>query len=483
MKKNITIEKSEINKILGIGKSIPLGLGEMAIELSVTFDPEAILTDRLSDFVRKMSDTLAELGAEVADYNNSLNSNGKVRARTTIFTSGFSGENLVVKKVETLHNNPIVGLFDMPCPIKINSSNQEILDSIVGILAADVFHIAIFVEPTSWTLCSMNGAFVKYGYDEDFKKGVAEGLIPKLTAQVIPPELMRDIEFEDDSFDSSESKYSSIIEDFRKTSDLLRDNELIMSHTSVDTIPYKNKFHERIVKSYLDQRSGMSYGFLVRQIPTVVEPAIASNELEPDTNQTAVRIGGQRFIVNIPDIWLISTRSGCNKSALDTSTDLVLMGLVDGKLVIKLPKGDNAAKSTKPSYDTLTIFAHAVGNALISSVLLTINGKNQFSDALNDNGLSLFHWHGYPTQDQLGDSYVFHGQDNPSVSCSTFQSAIYALNGKLDALSAGIEENIIFEGDVHIEPHHGTNISSTSSLSEITKLVEELIGQKQLATN
>jgi hypothetical protein len=48
------------------------------------------------------------------------------------------------------------------------------------------------------------------------------------------------------------------------------------------------------------------------------------------------------------------------------------------------------------------------------------------------------------------------------VSCSTHQAAIYALTGKLGALRESLDCRVEFEGDVHNELHHGTNITGAS---------------------
>ena len=68
----------------------------------------------------------------------------------------------------------------------------------------------------------------------------------------------------------------------------------------------------------------------------------------------------------------------------------------------------------------------------------------------------------------LPRGYFFYGQSNPPVSCSTHQSGIYALTGKISALQQSLEEDVEFIGDVHVEPYHGINITGAS--------LEELAG-------
>ena len=88
---------------------------------------------------------------------------------------------------------------------------------------------------------------------------------------------------------------------------------------------------------------------------------------------------------------------------------------------------------------------------------------------------------------------MLHGETNPPVSCSTPQSAAFALVGKLAALGHAMETGPAqngamtngttqngtngatyppYLGDVHVEPHHGTNLSGVMSLAEAARWAE-----------
>jgi len=54
---------------------------------------------------------------------------------------------------------------------------------------------------------------------------------------------------------------------------------------------------------------------------------------------------------------------------------------------------------------------------------------------------------------------VVYGRNNPHVSCSSPQSAVYAFDGKINSVFDELSELEKFVGDIHIEPHHGINIS------------------------
>jgi hypothetical protein len=83
-------------------------------------------------------------------------------------------------------------------------------------------------------------------------------------------------------------------------------------------------------------------------------------------------------------------------------------------------------------------------------------------------------WHGYVPENKLPNNYFLHGTNNLPVACSTPQSSIYALAGKLHAFQSSIFEQNIYRGDVHIEPHHGTNVTGCMTLTETAKWVAQL---------
>jgi hypothetical protein len=144
---------------------------------------------------------------------------------------------------------------------------------------------------------------------------------------------------------------------------------------------------------------------------------------------------------------------------MNPDLDILKMGLVGGKLVLEQPRGKGWDKTSRPSFDTRVILAHAIGNAIVASILKRINPESFFVSALEKNGLAIAHWHGYINPEYVPAGWIVHGIDNPHVSCSSPHSAIYAIDGKLKAFSVAIKEGTEYLGDIHIEPHHGTNIN------------------------
>jgi hypothetical protein len=244
----------------------------------------------------------------------------------------------------------------------------------------------------------------------------------------------------------------------------------MLFHTSLDSLEFRNRYYQKIAAAYLDHRSGMSYGFLARQLPADIAPAapLAGNGLPEDApggHSVVVTIAGRSYRVDVPDVWVLTTRSGCDKSNVDVDRDIVLMGLVKGNVVFETPEGTDMRVDCRPSYDTLTILAHAAGNAIVACLLARIQPGAPFAAMMREGGAALAHWHGLINRDILPPGYFLHGSANPPVSCSTFQSAVYALTGKLGALEQSLQDGVPFRGDVHVEPFHGTNITGESLVS------------------
>jgi len=167
----------------------------------------------------------------------------------------------------------------------------------------------------------------------------------------------------------------------------------------------------------------------------------------------------------------LSTRSGCAKSSLDARRDITRIGLVDGRMYFQTPIGVRVEDDCKPSYDTGVMLAHALGNAILASVLGRLSGgAAPFYKRLTTSGVGIAHWHDYLAQDELAAGYFLYGERNLPVACSTPQSASFALSGKLDLLRRVASHATTYRGDVHVEPHHGVNMTSDT----LTNLAEWL---------
>jgi hypothetical protein len=487
------INASAIMQLLGIKRAVPLSAETMAKKLRVTFFPPHSLTFRLEGFVRRLDEALRESGVEVLAFEDALQDHANTESRrkekgeypgqerrrlqegvVVIAAGELETGNLPVDYVSSLRSTTVVEIIDAPCPGNAHTDMQEKLNSIVRTLTWNLAQVLIFVEDDAWTICTMNGAIIPCRDWTTFRRDVQVTLVPKLAAPVVPPHAS-DYDFDDHGLDLTSSLYADYAQDFKQSGPLWGKTGLMLFHTSLESLQFRSPFYKRVAAAYLDRRSGMSYGFLARQVATPVTPALKEQEADAllggcEWRQrgyawianrffVATHLKTGSFLVEVPDVSVLSTRSGCDKSRIDAERDLMLMTLSRGRIGFKTPKSSNGRIDYRPSYDTLTILAHALGNALIAGVQLCIDAHSTFARTLQKSGLALAHWHGTIKPHILPPRYSFHGDQNPPVSCSTHQAAIYALAGKLRAFRTCVEQGVTYEGDVHVEPHHGINVT------------------------
>jgi len=466
-----SISSGSLHNLLGIPLDTPLSIEGMCGRLKPVFYPAPALSARLEQFCSLLVAAMQSLGIAVCSDEDALGADGRFAPGQVILAPGyFPDELLAINRVTTLYNNIIVGIYDEPAPLTRESSPQQRLDSIVGRLARDMVHILIFVTDQSWTICTMNGGVVTFNTPHPLREDVRDTLVPKLTAQVVPPRA-EDLDIMQGELNTGTAEFEAVAADFMQCSALWSSNASLLTHTSTIGLDYRSTFYQRIVARYLDQRSGMSYGFFASQRPVAVQPA----RLSAGAGLIPVCLQGGEYFVTVPQISVITTRSGCRKNHLDPQSDLVEIGLVfregKGRAWLKTPAGSSPEVVAKPSFDTLTILAHALGNALVASILMTLNPESGFPSHLARFGASMTHWHDYPSSFQLPEGYFLHGESNPPVACSTPQSAAYSLLGKIAALEVALEQGTAYRGDVHVEPNHGTNIVGILSLAETAMLL------------
>ena len=477
-----SISYDSLHHLLGIPLDTPLEIDEMCKRLKPVIYPAPELSARLERFCRALAATMHELGIAVLSEEEASGDNGRFAPGTVILAPGYFPDSmLAINKVTTLYNNIIVGIYDEPAPLTPDSLPQERLDAIVGRLARDMVHVLVFVTDHSWTICTMNGGVVAFSTPLPSREDVRNTLVPKLTAQVVPPRA-EELDIEHGALQTGTAEFKAVAEDFLQCSDLWSSNACLLTHTSTERLEYRNDFYKRIVARYLDQRSGMSYGFFARQLPVAVHPALFLEESnstpeygEKILNTIRIRVQGRIMLVAVPEVRILTTRSGCRKNHLDVKNDLVEIGLIQhngrGRAYLKTPTGYSPEIVAKPSFDTLTILAHALGNALTASILMRLRPKARFPHHLARFGATMTHWHDYPDTELLPKGYHLHGAENPPVACSTPQSAAYSLLGKIAALEMALEQGTTYRGDVHVEPCHGTNIVGMLSLAETAGLM------------
>jgi len=347
----------------------------------------------------------------------------------------------------------------------------------LNLFASLMTNLAITVSEDDWTLYSFNGSYPTFSIRENFDFNVLHNFIPKIGAPVMPPKL-DDFAIRKGSFAVNDQFYAPYIKDLIEGGLLLGKTNLYPKRKSVSDLNFRNNFYKWVGSIYLDGRNGMSYGFIVRQLPVELSQIIPAQEFEDyfenkekgeeeiieKKGKIFLRFDmfGQEFFIKVPDVWVLSSKSGADKSHLNRQTDIIKMGLVDGRMIIETPSGVDVEGDYKPSFDTRVILAHAVTNAILGSIFAYFKPHWEFSEKLRENGMALAHWHGYMNSRLIPKGWEMYGYDNPPVSCSSPQSALYAFRGKIEAGLHCLADNKEYKGDIHIEPHHGVNISYPS---------------------
>jgi hypothetical protein len=477
---------SALSRILGLSRATPLTPVAMAKSLRVAFFP-ADVSCKLSEFLDNLRKVLLRCGVEVLTYEQALaeGDSGRVGEGIVLFAPGEGKEgNLAIDHVSSLSRNTVVGILDGTSPAIGESHFQKRVNALVSALVWHMVHVVIYVDENSWTTCNMNGGIETFSL-EQLEDRVLYSLIPKLAAPVVPPQ-KGDFDVQPNAFELNAPEYYASVCDLVNGADVWGKTGLLASQTKMNELIYRNKRYMRIAAAYLSWRTGMSYGFVARQLPTIVPLAIQLQEAHPMLRRleweekdyieldgglvVAPKLDNTRFLVRIPEVSALCTRSGCEKTRLNPPTDLVKLTLSGGRVTMGTPNGLNDSDECQPSFDTITIMSHAIGNVIVASILQRLNEGSKFAFALRVNGIALAHWHGFLDESLLPAGYYSYGQANPPVSCSTPQAALFALSGKLASLQRSLEERSEYIGDVHVEPSHGTNITG-QSLVELAQLV------------
>jgi len=470
-------------------------LPDLIAGLTVSFFPAKSLNGRLAQFWPKLQNGLRKHGVKILDFEDALaqGRNRKVNQGVVLIAApDFIEGDSPTHFVSSLSANIIVGVYDKPSPLAQQTDQQARIDVVIGQMSWDIVQVVIYVEDDTWTVCNMNGAMVPCPNGDVLTDSILEILISKLGAPVIPPR-MADFQVRPQSFDPADITLSGSLSDLVECGPIWEQTGLFFYQTPLAKLKFRNDFMRRLGTAFVDHRSGMSFGFLVRQVPQIVRPALTLSEARQHAGDIdwigqdlhvvggqqylVVKVGEEMLIVEVPDVWVLCTRSGCIKTRLDPRTDVVRLGLSKGRFILETPRELEPGSDCKPSYDTGVILAHALANVVIASVLGRLNPESGFLRALQTTGLALAHWHGYLAEHELPFGCAVFGRDNLPFACATPQSAILAFQGKLSAFESEFRRTRDYHGDIHVEPHHGTNMTGNS----LAGIARWLLGTKQAA--
>ncbi len=533
------LSQDAIQEILGIKEKTCLSPREMATMMKVSFFPydTANISPEIQVFAEKLTKTFHELGVSVVPYADTLEkvpfrkiakrffniiANNFLFAVYELFRKehpyyfinfsalrnllkrwrikrGISvialGKNktwkLPIDYTSSFTQNSIITILDQPKDIDEKSEFQKHFDTAMDLFSYHMTQIVILVSKKEWILYNFNASHPVYSIDEDFKEHVLDALVPKIVAPIRPHKFTEFVVL-DEHFDVTAKDYQSQIADIVIGAKAFDATGLYPKGKKIADMPFRNGFYRWIGKIHLDNRSGMSYGFLAKQMPVEIEklvPIESAMKQYPEISSgkdyfwsggklfIVIELNGKKFCMKVPPIWVLSQKSGSDKTNVHPETDILKLGLVDGKMYLQMPRGMKLTKDYRPSFDTKVILAHAVGNAISASILEHVKPASGYAKQAKEKGFGIAHWHGYFNPEYLPKGWLFHGNLNPHVACSTAQSAIFALDGKLNIFEKAFADNMEYNGDVHIEPHHGTNINFTS----ITDLAHLLRNNPQIS--
>ncbi len=431
---------------------------------SVRADIDAVIdVERPNSWLRKLGIFIAE-----AWYKLSYTWLREKQQMSVIQIAKLSSwaEDHAAKYVEDPTNTQVVILTDIDDEfVNPLTPYSEKIRIGINTLVKTFSEIVIGVSSEKFSILNMNLSDSKFTQDqiEDF---ALKSLIPKVFVPITPLLISR---FELGEYNPHLSNYA---EKLIKLGQELAPTGLFPAGFKLDEI-IKRKSHRDIVNVIVNGRTGVSYGFVAYAEPphyvgkpeiTIDEwenllPVLGFNSYELRQNEQGRRyiklnINAENRFKQIPDIWLVSSRSGANKTDLNIESDILRIGLQD-KLHLQLPLGSNSKKADiKPSYDIYVMLAISLAAALYTPELIA-------------NGAPIVHFHGYPDFDWFQENEYCVGMNNPSVPCGTYESGVFNFLGIADLGNQIINDvNLISL----VEPDHGTNFIANDLEYLVTRL-------------
>ncbi len=363
-------------------------------------------------------------------------------------------EDHVAKYIEDPTNTQVIMLTNIDKELSnFNLPYQSKIKIGLNTLTRTFSQIVIGVSNEKISILNMNLADSIYSKDES-ESFVLNSLIPKIYVPILPLHLNR---FELEKYKPNQSIYA---QNLVEVSHRLAQTGLFPSGSKLSEV-VKRKSHQDIVNIIVNGRTGVSYGFVAyAEAPQYIGKLEITeqewNSLYPvekfsadEVRQNGIGrryvktiIGSEYRFKQIPDIWIVSSRSGCNKTNLSLESDIIRIGLTS-KLFLQIPEGiDHKITDIKPSYDIYVMLAITLAAALYTPELIR-------------NGAPIIHFHGYPAFEWFKPNEYCVGVNNPSVPCGTRESGVFNFMG-ISSLAEKQLKNIDLVS--LIEPDHGTNV-------------------------
>ncbi|MDB9526158.1 hypothetical protein PN498_09190 [Oscillatoria sp. CS-180] len=377
---------------------------------------------------------------------------------------GWAEENL--QNLEDPTNTQLIVLSDLDETfVSAETSYQDKIDIGIGKLIKTFSEIVVGVSKDRISILNMNLSDSVYTRDQ-IQNFILKSLVPKIYVPIFPLSLSR---FKVSEYNPTASIYAQQLVKLGQTLD---NTGLFPNGFKLDKV-LKRQSHRDIVSWMAKGRTGVSYGFVAYAEPPQY---IGDVEISAEVWQTLTPVAGfdpqelrqntlgRRYVPvqtsagltfrQVPDVWVVSSRSGAKKTQLDLATDVLRVGLTD-QLCLQMPTGVNPSTADiKPSYDVYVMVGIALATALYLPDLI-------------QNGLPMVHFHGYPALDWFQHGEGVSGVENPSVPCGTYESGIFNFLS-IRRLAQQHSEGLSLVG--LIEPDHGTNIIA----ADVDRLIDRL---------
>lgn len=407
---------------------------------------------------------------------------------------------------------PVISITEKPPEFNSWNYDPEYIDACNRMFTWQMANEVLWIGKKDWTLSTLNISKPTHSWNPDlinltnthpdyldFKDGFIETVATKTQVLVTPPDL-NDFNVYTGNETLEQRTDMRWVQDIIASGPLLKKSGMYPSMRKVSDFDFRVPLHRRIASVYLDERSGMSYGFVVKQAPTKLELLLRRDEMkdrlqsegrtitmmEDDfftDNQGDIYLKinipegklvphgeeGEYFI-RVPEVWVYSSRSGSDKTNLLTE-DIIKMGIAKGQMKIELLQSQDALPhGFRPSFDTKVILGHAVANAVYASVLKHFNPDATFVKQLETEGWALGHYHGYRNPKFIPYGWVIAGEHNINVPCSAPHTGVFGFRSVEEAVMLSLIYGFDLKGIDHIESMHGENNSCPSLISYATNI-------------
>jgi TubC N-terminal docking domain len=409
--------------------------------------------------IEKAPSILTKIGIGLAEifyflYTYFFAKGKKISVSGIAMLTGWA-ENHVALQLEDPTNTQVIMLTRFnPEFANTQLSYQQKIKIGLNTLVRTFSEIVIGVSQTHLSILNMNLSDSIFPRSE-IGNFILNSLIPKVFVPILPLSISR---FECGQYDPQVSPYAKKLVEL---SQILAETNLFPSGSKLTQV-IKRRSHRDLVDVIVNGRTGVSYGFLayaeppqyfgnseiteaewncLRPVPGFSPHEVRENDCDRWYIKTSTGNERDRF-QQIPDIWIVSSRSGSSKTNLDLERDVVRMGLKKG-LFFQIPQGiDPERMDIKPSYDIYVMLAIALSAALYTPELIKA-------------GFPIVHFHGYPSSEWFQPNEYCTGVKNPSVPCGTYESGVLNYLGlHRVAQQHGDEIKLVSL----IEPDHGTNV-------------------------